>query len=85
MLQSTAPNTTLYVVNATGRIFATPTAVAPIVVVNAPATIGLCDDLVVDARLTSGAGGRNMYMTWNVTLPPGLLTAQNQTLKQVIK
>jgi len=67
VLQSSAPNTTLFVTNATGRFYAPATAVKPEVTLNAPSVIGACDSLLVDARLTTGSGGRAFKITWNVT------------------
>jgi hypothetical protein len=81
MLQSSAPNTTLYVTNATGRLLAPPTAVSPAVTLTAPSVIGMCDQLTVDARLTTGSGGRNMFVVWNVTFPSGL--RENSTISNL--
>ena len=67
MLQNSAVGTTLFVTNATGRLDAPAAAVAPKVTLNAPDVIGRCDDLLVDARLTSGSGGRSLMVNWNVT------------------
>jgi len=67
VLQSSAPNTTLYTQNATGYLTTPVEAVKPVVTLNAPSVIGDCDSLLVDARLTTGSGGRAFKIIWNVT------------------
>jgi hypothetical protein len=71
MFQSSAPNTTLYVTNVTGQFLAPPNSVSPAVTLTAPLVIGMCDQLIVDARLTTGTGGRTLFVVWNVTFLAG--------------
>ena len=66
-LMSDVPNATLFTTNATGYLTAPAEAVAMVVALSAPSSIGGCDRLLVDARLTSGSGGRTLAVIWNVT------------------
>ena len=70
-IASSAPNSTLYTTNATARFETKTTAVSPEVILTAPAVIGACDSLLVDARLTTGSGGRSFILNWTVNFPNG--------------
>jgi hypothetical protein len=70
---SAAPNSTLFTTNATAKFLAKTTAVTPKVILTAPSVIGMCDDLLVDARLTTGSGGRSYIVNWTVNFPQGLV------------
>jgi hypothetical protein len=74
---SSAPNSTLYTTNATARFETKTTAVSPEVILTAPTVIGACDSLLVDARLTTGSGGRSFILNWTVNFPSGW--AENAT------
>ena len=67
LLRNAARGSTLYATNATGRLERPAAAVAPTVVLAAPARLGPCDGLVVDARPSTGSAGRPLAVTWNVT------------------
>ena len=42
-------------------------AVTPVAVLSGPSTIGVCDNLVLDASLSSGLGGRPGSFSWSVS------------------
>ena len=76
---STAPDTVIVkdgtILNAAGNSYAVTggallqapdTTVVPSVVVKAPATVGICEDLTVDASGSFGSGGRNLAFSYSV-------------------
>ena len=65
-LQSTWPRARLYAYNQNATIQNAVSPVVPVAIITAPASIGLCDDLVLDSRLTSGSGGRDLVYNWTL-------------------
>eukprot|EP00854_Cymbomonas_tetramitiformis_P000762 gene762-1235_t len=56
-----------YSYNATGRVLVqAPMAAVPRVSISAPRVVGVCEELVLDARGTTGHGGRNLTYTYMV-------------------
>jgi hypothetical protein len=44
--------------------------IVPQATIRGAGAVSICDNLVVDASLSAGSGGRPMYFTWSVAGPP---------------
>ena len=65
-LQSTAENAALYAMRQNRSIANPKVPLVPTAAIEAPASIGLCDDLTLDGGPSTGSGGRNFVYNWSL-------------------
>ena len=69
-MQSTFPDAALYATRQNCTIENAKNPVMPSASIMAPQSIGICDDLRLDAGASSGSGGRAFVYNWASAHPP---------------
>ena len=76
-LQSTAENAALYATRQNRSIANAKVPLVPTAAIEAPASVGLCDDLTLDGETSTGSGGRDFVYNWSLATFGGGATEGN--------